>query len=304
MEWSSPRNMRKIFASIAILLALVVLLSYLRAANLSKHAVAGNVVIRIDDIQDYYYDNAQTQLLHDSVNRGYPLSLGIIAKEFGLDAQVVDAVRAAVRTGSEAATHGWIHEDLEQLSASEQEVQFQRAKNRLWNILEVNTLVLIPPTYGYSNDTLLAMNQAGYKIVSGYIGMNEGGIAFQGIVSVPATVELSVLSGESWTMKSVDAIMAEFNSSIESNGYAVVVTHPGEFVQNSTFDENAFGRYCEIIDCISSRSRLTTLEGLEQKVLLGNPDDSSSEWIGLATSAFSAIYPRTPNRMFEIDRNP
>jgi peptidoglycan/xylan/chitin deacetylase (PgdA/CDA1 family) len=273
--------------------------SHLRAANLSEHVAAGNVVVRIDDIQDYYFHDAQIQLLQHSVSRGYPLSLGIIAKEFGLDAELVEAVRVAVHAGSEVATHGWIHEDLAQLSASEQVVQFERAKNRLWNTLEVNPLVLIPPMYSYSNDTLLAMKQVGYKIVSGYIGMNKDGITFQGIVSVPATVELSELSGANWTMKSVNAVMAEINSSIESNGYAVIVTHPEEFLQNSTFSGTAFGRYCEILDRINSHFTMTTLEGLRQEVLLRNPVASSPEGFGLVTSAFSANHPLQPDQMFD-----
>lgn len=275
------RTVRLGFASMVFLLAFGAVFSCLRTANLNEHAVVGTAVIRVDDIQDYSFHDVQIQLLQHSVSRGYPLSLGVIAKDFGLDVELVEAVRAAVRAGSEVAVHGWIHEDLAQLTASEQEVQFLRAKNRLWNTLEVNTLVLIPPTYSYSNDTLLAMNQAGYEIVSGYIGMNEGGIASEGIVSVPATVELSELSGDNWTMRGADEVMAAFNMSIESNGYAVIVTHPEEFLQNGTFNENAFGRYCEILDSISSRFALTTLEGIKHRVLLANSAASSSRavWI-------------------------
>jgi hypothetical protein len=143
--------------------------------------------------------------------------------------------------------------------------------------------------YNYSNDTLLAMNQAGYEIISGYIDINEGGIASEGIVNVPATVELSELSGDNWTMRGVDEVMAAFNTSIESYGYAVIVTHPEEFLQNGTFNENAFERYCEILDRISSRFALTTLEGLKQTVLFANSTASSSDWFGLVTRAHATL---------------
>lgn len=279
------RTVRLGFVSMAFLLALAAVFSCFRTANFGENVAVGTVVVRVDDIQDYSFHDTQIQLLQHSISRGYPLSLGVIAKDFGLDVELVEAVRAAVRNGSEIAAHGWIHEDLAQLTASEQEVQFLRAKNRLWNTLGVNTLVLIPPTYSYSNNTLLAMNQAGYEIVSGYIEMNDGGIASEGIVSVPATVELSELSGDNWTMKGVDQVMSEFNTSIESNGYTVIVTHPEEFLQNGALDENAFGRYCEILDSVSSRFTLTTLEGLKHRVLLPNSTPSSSGWLGLVTSA-------------------
>ena len=280
------------FASMALFLALVAVFSCLRAVNLLEPVADGAVVIRIDDIQDYAFHDAQIQLLKHSVTRGYPLSLGVIAKDFGLDVELTEAVQAAIRTGSEIGVHGWIHEDLTQLTANEQEIQFLRAKNRLWNTVEVNTRVLIPPTYSYSNDTLLAMRQAGYEIVSGYIDLNEGGIDSEGIVSVPATVELSELSGDNWTMKSVDEVMAAFNVSIGSNGYAVIVTHPEEFLQNGTLNENALERYYQIIDSINSRFELTTLAGLKPRVLLANSMASSSERLGMATLTCLAIRPR------------
>ena len=283
--------MRLAFASMAFLLSLAAVFSCLRTVNVFEHVADDVVVIRMDDIQDYAFHDAEIRLLNHSINRGYPLSLGVMAKDFGLDVELVDAVRAAVRTGSEVAAHGWVHEDLAQLTVSEQEIQFLRARNRLWNTLEVSPLVLIPPMYSYSNDTLLAMRQAGYEIVSGYIGLNEGGIDAEGIVSVPATVEFSELSGDNWTMKSFDDVMAEFNLSIESNGYAVIVTHPEEFLQNGTLNENAFERYYGIIDSISSRFELTTLEGLKPRVLLANSAAPDSEFPGMTTSTYLGIRP-------------
>ena len=290
------RIVRLGFTLLTLLLVLVAVFSCLQAVNLFEHVANGVVVIRIDDIQDHAFHDAQIQLLNHSVSRGYPLSLGIIAKDFGLDVELADAVRAAIRAGSEVAVHGWIHEDLTQLAASEQEIQFLRAKNRFWNTLEVDTLILIPPTYSYSNDTLLAMRRAGYEIVSGYIELNEGGIESEGIVSVPATVELSELSGDNWTMKSVDNVMAEFNLSIESNGYAVIVTHPEEFIQNGRLNENAFERYYAIIDSINSRFELTTLEGLKPRVQMANSASPGPEFLETATLACREIRPR----VFEI----
>jgi hypothetical protein len=118
------KTMRLEFASMAFLLALVAVFSCLRPANLGEHVAVGTAVIRVDDVQDYDLHDAQIQLLQHSVSRGYPLSLGVMAKDFGLDVELVEAVRAAVRTGSEVAAHGWIHEDLAQLTASEQEASF------------------------------------------------------------------------------------------------------------------------------------------------------------------------------------
>ncbi len=234
-------------------------------------------MIRVDDIQDYYLHDAQIRLLLHSLRNGYPLSLGIITKDFGLDARLVEAVRASVRAGSEAAVHGWVHEDLTQFTASEQKIDLLRAKNRLSNTLGVDASVLIPPTYIYSSETLLAMNQAGYEIVSGYVDLNGAGMTDENIVSLPATVELSDKNGDVWTMKSVDDVIAASEMSIAANGFAVIVTHPAEFMQNGAFDEIVFRRYSAILETMRFRFGLTTLEGLKSQVLLWNATASLSE---------------------------
>jgi predicted deacetylase len=263
----------------AVLLALDTAFSLIAFINFAGHSKPSIVAIRVDDIQDYYLRDVQIQLLQHSVSRGYPLTLGIIAMDFGLDSKLVETVKAAVRSGCEAAAHGWKHEDLAQLTVSEQKVGFLRAKNRLLNTLAVNTSVLIPPTYSYSNDTLLAMSQTGYGIVSGYIDLNKAGLTSENIVSVPATDELSDENGDTWTMKSVDNLMAELSTSIATYGYSVIVTHPAEFVLNGTFDENGFARYCEVLDIISSKFALTTLGKLKPRLLLQDSSARVSEWL-------------------------
>ena len=276
-------------ASMAFLSVIVVLFSIAPSVYLINHSKFGIVVIRVDDIQDYYLHDAQIRLMQHSIDNGYPLSLGIIAKDFGLDSGLVETVRASLRVGSEVAVHGWVHEDLTQLTASQQTTDLLRARNRLLNTVGVNASVLIPPTYGYSNETLLAMNQAGYEIVSGYIDLNTAGRVNENIVSLPATVEVSDKDGDSWRMKSPDDLTAAIQASIASNGYAVLVTHPAEFIQNGTFDEPAFGRYREVLEITSSRYGLTTLQGLKPMVLIWNLSTSRLECCEFLTSTCSGL---------------
>jgi Polysaccharide deacetylase len=256
--------------SVAFLLLVASLFSVDPSVYLVGRSRFGVVVIRIDDIQDYYLHDSQIRLLRHSVENGYPLSLGIIVKDFGLDSGLVEAVRVSVRAVSEAAVHGWVHEDLSQLTEGQQMMDLLRAKNRLLNTLGVDASVLIPPTYSYSDETLVAMNQAGYEIVSGYIDLNPAGMSDENIMSLPATVELSDKNGDNWTMKNVDDVISELGVSIASNGYAVLVTHPAEFVQSGTFDESVFGRYCEILEIVRSQFGLTTLQGVKPQFLMWN----------------------------------
>ena len=65
------------------------------------------LVIRVDDIQDFAFSEAQLFLLNESVMNHVPLSLAVITGMFGEDKEVVQTVKLAVSLGSVVAVHGW-----------------------------------------------------------------------------------------------------------------------------------------------------------------------------------------------------
>ena len=224
------------------------------------------IAIRVDDTQDYAFKKAQLFLLQHSIENKVPLSLGITAKYFGSDRELVELVSCALRCGSEVAIHGWEHEDLAQFNVQEQADRLHQAKTRLKETLDVDATVLIPPMFGYNNDTLKAMHTAGLNIVSGLSEFHQKGLITEGIVSIPATVELSEYTNGTWKMKNPKTIYGELNRSIETHGYAMILTHPQEFMKADDLNQDAVSTYSTIISNIESTYTFTVIKELQDIV--------------------------------------
>lgn len=254
---------------VAILLILVGLIPAGCVGASAKTKDQPIIVIRIDDIQDFAWRDAQSFLLNESMINKVPLSLAVISGSFGEDSSMVQEVKLAISLGSELGAHGWMHEDLTEYSLAQQSALLFQAKIRLKNILNYDTILMIPPMYRYNQDTIDAMYQRGYTLISpsttGYLKPGNT----SKVTNIPSTVELSTLSSQGgndvWTMKSLDAIKAEIANSIQNYGFAVITTHPQEFVLNSNSDElnpTRTGFYHTLVQSLQQDYTFDTLEGL------------------------------------------
>jgi peptidoglycan/xylan/chitin deacetylase (PgdA/CDA1 family) len=195
-----------------------------------------------------------------------PLSLAIIAKVFGSDRELVDTVKTALRSGFEATVHGWEHENLTVLTLTEQEQRLRLARQALKEMLNVDANVLVPPMFCYNNDTLRAMHLAGYEVISGLAELQQKGPLSDGILSIPATVELSDFANGTWKMKSVQTVINELNSSIQLQGYAIILSHPQEFMKDGKLNQDAVTIYSDLLRNIGSTYSFAVLETLKQYV--------------------------------------
>ena len=258
-------NRKKLFSFITALLIIAILTG---AYTLSKTIENANnpalVVIRIDDIQDYAFRDAQLYLMKQARQSGMPLSLAVIPTFFGEDHELVEAVKQTIVSGSEVTAHGWEHENLSQYSLSEQETMLLEAKQFLQETLNSEINVLVPPMFSYNNDTVAAMEATDFTIVSGLTEYHEKGWASEQVQSIPATIELCNLSDNVWTMKSKEAVMSELQASIDDYGYAIIVTHPQEFIADSKLNPDVVSRYEQILQAIAQNYSFNTIEGLSK----------------------------------------
>jgi peptidoglycan/xylan/chitin deacetylase (PgdA/CDA1 family) len=156
--------------------------------------------------------------------------------------------------------HGWEHENLSQLTFDEQKVRLLDAKEHLDKLFNTETEILVPPMFGYNNYTIQAMKETGYRIVSGLSEFHNKGWASGEIMSLPATIELSDYSNESWHMKTRSIILNEVENSIETHGYAMIVTHPQEFMKNGDLDPETTTKFGQILQKLSEKFSFTTID--------------------------------------------
>ena len=256
MNWKKTSLI--LLVSLSIIIVTVVLHGTVEPVEESKPAI---VVIRIDDIQDYAFRDAQIYMMEQARTNNIPLSLAVIPTYFGEDYELVEAVKQTLRSGSEVTAHGWKHENLSQYSLMEQETRLLEAKQFLEETLNSEVTVLVPPMFSYNNDTVAAMEATDLTIVSGLTEYHEKGWASDHVQSIPATIELCDLAYNVWTMKSKEAVLSELQASITEHGYAIIVTHPQEFITEGKLNPEIAANYEQILQAIAQNYSFNTIEG-------------------------------------------
>ena len=255
------RKKKRIAIFITGLLILLVLIPVVVFRTVNENRGQPALVMRVDDIQDFAFREAQLFLLNESMINQIPLSLAVIAGMFGADREIVQTVKLAVSLGSEVAVHGWKHEDLTELSSREQAVLLVQSRSRIKEVLDFDTRVLVPPAFSYNEGTLAAMHEAGYNIMSTSADVSEPGLISE-VISLPATVELSDYSNGAWNMKSLDSVKAEISRSIQKFGFAVIVTHPQEFIAAGELNQVNMELYRTLTSTLKENYSFKTLERL------------------------------------------
>ena len=221
------------------------------------------VVIRIDDIQDYTFEDAQRFLLRYNLDKNIPTSLAVIPSETGLDEKLLTLINDSLKIGAEVTAHGWSHEDLSNLTLTDQENALTKARIALKQIFGVNTTILVPPKFLYNNDTLKAMVNAGYDILSTNIDLQAPEKRKDGITTIPSTVEFSDYKNDTWVPKAAEDLMEEVNLSAVKYGYVVIVIHAQELVKGEDqLNPEVIHIYDSFITEISSKYSFTTLSKL------------------------------------------
>ena len=260
-QTSVARRKRLIVISIAGLSILLIITAMVALKTPIGNREPPTLVIRVDDIQDFAFREAQLFLLNESIVNQIPLSLALIAGMFGEDRETVQAVKLAVSSGSEVAVHGWKHEDLAKLSFGEQVALLSRSRSQIEEILDYDVEVLVPPMFSFDENTLAAMSEEGYTIVSTLTDYAEPGLLSK-VLSLPATIELSDFSDGTWSMKSLDSVKAEISRSIKKYGFAVIVTHPQEFLNDGELNQVNMELYRALLNTLKEVYSFETLERL------------------------------------------
>lgn len=188
------------------------------------------VAVRLDDVQDYFLDRVQAEVLRVFLNSGVKVSLAVVAGCFGEDDHVVSVVHEGVDEGLfEVAVHGWVHEDFSELPYEDQLALMSGAVERLRATFTSTEIVTFVPPYDLINeDTVKAAETVGFKVVSSVLD-NDSYFWGRGVKHFPETVSTAFVEGEKWVRYSIEAIQSQTQQSVSRYEFAVLVIHPQQF---------------------------------------------------------------------------
>lgn len=219
------------------------------------------VVIRMDDLQDFWLDNAQVAAMNVFTNKNIKMTPDLIMNYFGNDPTIVGKVREGYNSGLfELAIHGWNHVDYSKLSLNEQQSTLSQSNAKLSSIYGTNSQIFVPPFNVFNTNTLQAMQNTGYTIISS--DKSQDTYPFfdtYGIKHIPATINFGYEVGNHIVIRSNIEILNAINADVAQKGYAVLYFHPQDFAKykggkvTGTVDQKILNQFNSVIDNIRSK---------------------------------------------------
>jgi peptidoglycan/xylan/chitin deacetylase (PgdA/CDA1 family) len=205
------------------------------------------VAFRLDDIQDYFLNQPQMEVIKTFERKNVSLTVGVIGNSFGNDAVLTEFLKTTLlndENNLEVANHGWNHEDFTLFDKDQQSALLSKSNNKILETLGVMPQVFITPYNKMNNDTLIAMAENSMHMISASVlannepfvknltnvDGNELGSNFV-IHHLPSTAETGDLNDDytQWIGRNHAETLNEVKTSMEKYGYALVTMHPQEF---------------------------------------------------------------------------
>lgn len=277
---------RIIFVSVLICM----LVSIANAGKSKPEKSCNCVVFRLDDIQDHFYDAAQTAIMDVFKENLDPISVGVIAKDYGKDKTITNYLKSALTTQGwdfEVVNHGWIHEDFaDGLSLEQQTKLLSDSVAKTLNDLEgyISKIdIFIPPFNSWNSNTAKALVANGFKIISAQVETDEGSYPFEapradGLFHWPIGASTNdedkiydIQVPWTTTFAAVQKQMNDF-------GFASVMMHPPEFTMlgpNHTPSETVNTTHIEelkrVIAAVKQAGwKLVTFDDISREFTSGN----------------------------------
>jgi len=261
----------------------------------------GRVVFRLDDIQDYWIDNAQQAVINVFKNAKLPMTVGVIANFFGQDAEMLDYIIECLQDeefGMEVANHGYNHEDFPTFTLAEQITLLSEAKTMTVGMLSPyisNITTFIPPFDDFNDDTITALEATGYTAFSSdisYYGFDDNGdYNPEGARSYPGNNarfrEYPAGSGTNDLYDAyaitVDQTMTGIEAQMAAAGFAVVMMHFNWYSsEDGSVNATMIDMLQEVVqNCIDAGYSFGTVGGLTEYLY---PSSSSSSTTGKVAS--------------------
>lgn len=201
----------------------------------SDHLNCNCVAFRLDDIQDFFLNNAQMEILKIFAQKNASLTLGIIAGVFGTDQKLVNLITEGTHSIDytlEPANHSWIHRVMTTMKKDAQADDIKKANQKIYDVIGLRPVTFIPPENLFNNDTLNVLKENNFTHISSHVvTMMPPPFKKSSFYEFPAATQTSVLQRQEsfWQPQSVDKVFEGIQDSEFNYGYAVIMMHPHEF---------------------------------------------------------------------------
>ena len=192
------------------------------------------VAFRLDDIQDYWLNNAQIEIMKIFDSRELPLTIGIIGNLIGEDPEIISYLKQEIpKNRLEIANHGWNHEHFKEFDEETQSLLIQQTNKKLGEMFDVKPTVFIPPFNEFNNGTINAMKKNNITHFSSSTELSTPPFPMTNseLYHFPEAAHTGKLAPSSTLFVPINhkLTLSQIQKSISDHGFAVVMMHPQEF---------------------------------------------------------------------------
>ncbi|HSD04458.1 MAG TPA: polysaccharide deacetylase family protein [Nitrosopumilaceae archaeon] len=248
------------------------------------------VAFRLDDIQNYFLNNAQVEIINTFQKNNANLTVGVIGNYFGEDPVITNFLKERLENGTpkiEIANHGWNHENFSEYDKAQQHVLILKTNEKISSMLGVMPIGFITPFNALNDDTLSALKEN--KMV--YISANKTAdpppyaLSNTELYRLPSVAYVGNFNNDDtdWVTKTHKQTHVQILDGLLNYGYAIVTMHPQDFVKrdklsySNEVDWNQIHELELLIDAIRNDGlKIVTISDIPQHA---NVHQKTPEWI-------------------------
>lgn len=235
------------------------------------------VAFKIDNVQDFWLNDVQNNLISTFSNNKLPVTISILGKFFGTDPKVVDFLKQQMQNENNqlsVAIRGWENVDHSVYGVEEQSSSIQQTNKQITKILGVDSTIFSPPFGKFNNSTLDALKQNNMSYISAMTKTDPPNFKSNPI-HIPETAYMPNLLDDDPFLKGtvVEKMLVKIQTQQKQYGYALVSMQPSDFaVRDGEFknqvNEERMQLFNDLVTHLKENNiKIVSLTDIPQEVL-------------------------------------
>ncbi|MBS3921650.1 MAG: polysaccharide deacetylase family protein [Nitrosarchaeum sp.] len=189
------------------------------------------VAFKIDNLQDFWLNDVQNNLIHTFSENKVPVTVSILGKFFGSDPKTVDFLKQQIQDKKiDVAIRGWELVDHSLYQTEEQSSSIKQTNNQIYEKIGVQSDIFSPPFGKFNNYTTNALKQNNIVYISTMIATDTPNLK-SNPRHIPETSYLPNLLDDDPFLQGtvVEKMMLKIKDQQKKYGYALISTQPSDF---------------------------------------------------------------------------
>ncbi|CAD6518872.1 conserved hypothetical protein [metagenome] len=235
------------------------------------------VAFKIDNIQDFWLNDVQTDLIKTFTDNNAPITISILGKFFGSDSKTIDFLKNEVDVKNyeiSIAVRGWELVDHSIYGTEEQSSSIQQTNNQIFKTLGVNAKIFSAPFGKFNNYTSEALKQNNIQYIVATTTTDTPNAKINPI-HIPETSYLpNLLDNDPFVKGTIlQKMMSKIQTQQNQYGYALVSMQPSDFaVKDTEFKNQTNEEKIKLLQDLISQLRennikIVSITDLHQEIL-------------------------------------